>query len=381
MTDFDDIRPYHDAEVPEVLERLIQNPEMHDVLLAMKYPRLRRWFGWPMRVLVKRSLKNHLHGIESVASLQGKILSPLERLLARVSKGVAVSGLEQLDPQQSYLFIGNHRDIAMDPALVCLALARCDRDTVRIAIGDNLLTKPFTSDLMRLNKSFIVKRSVEGRRDKFKALMQLSSYIRHSLLVDKSSIWIAQREGRAKDGKDKTDTALIKMLLLSKGKKQSFREGLAELNLVPVAISYELDPCDRDKAKELHETRSSGEYEKAEHEDLLTIYRGLVGEKGHVYVDFGEPIRECDTPEEVAAEVDRQIFELYRLQPTNLLAYEQLHGASPDVEKWKSEIDSADWEAISTQFDERLQAIDASYRGVALHMYANPVCSRLGLLA
>jgi len=380
MTDFDDIRPYHDTEVPAVLDRLVNDPEFHNILVSMRFPRLARWFSWPLKILLKRRLRQQLAGIDTVDQLQVKINDRLEELLANVSSGVTVSGLEQLDPDQYYLFISNHRDIAMDPALVDLALYRCNRATVRIAIGDNLLTKPFTSDLMRLNKSFIVKRSVAGRRGKFKALMQLSRYIRYSLREDNSSIWIAQREGRAKDGKDKTESALIKMLLLSKPKEQSFEEGLTELNLVPVAISYELDPCDTDKGRELHAIRSSGSYEKYEHEDLLSIYRGLVGAKGHVHLAFGEPVSGVETADEVVDEVDRQIFALYRLHPTNIFAYEMQQGSNAMVSQWKSEMNCDDWDTAAKSFNARLQNIDESYRDLVIAMYANPVCSRLASL-
>lgn len=380
MTDFDDIRPYYDSEVPEVLNRLANDPELHDILLSIKFPRLKRWLSWPLKMLIKQALRRYLVGIETVEHLQVKINDQLEQLLAKVSSGVTVSGLEQLDPKQAYLFISNHRDIAMDPALVDLVLHRYNRDTVRIAIGDNLLTKPYTSDLMRINKSFIVKRSVEGRREKFKALMQLSSYIRYSIQNDNSSIWIAQREGRAKDGKDKTEPALIKMLSLSKQKEHSFDEGLTELNLVPVAISYELDPCDRDKGRELDAVRSSGSYEKGEHEDLSSIYRGLVGIKGHIHVAFGEPVKGVENADEVATEVDRQIFAIYRLHPTNILAYEMLYGSEATVDQWKSEIACDDWSAITEQFNERMESTNDSYRDLVIAMYANPVCSRLASL-
>ncbi len=377
MKDFEDIRPYNDAEVPAVIDRMTRDPEFHQILMSMKFPKLKGWLGWPLRRLIKYGLRRRMQKIKTVEQLQDKVVEYLEQLLADASSGMTVSGLDKLDPNKPNVFIGNHRDIAMDPALVSLALHYQGRDSVRIAIGDNLLTKPFASDLMRLNKSFIVKRSVEGRRDKFNALKQLSSYIRHSLSEDQSSIWIAQREGRAKDGIDKTDTALIKMLMLSNNKDNSFQQGLAELNLVPVAISYEFDPCDQDKARELHAVRSSGAYEKGEHEDLMSIYRGMVGEKGHVHVAFGEPITELETPEQVAAEVDRQIYALYKLQTTNLIAYEMVHGANPLVEQWKSEIDRQDWEKYSSLFLERINGCDESYRDLVLAMYANPVCSRL----
>ena len=165
-----------------------------------------------------------MQGVNDVGGFQQIIGHYWWNLLDKQTDKITVSGLDQLDSNGAYLYICNHRDIAVDPALVGLSLDRAGHSTPRIAIGDNLLSKPFTSDLMRLNKSFIVKRSVNGRREKLKALMQLSSYIRHSITSENSSIWIAQREGRAKDGLDRTDTALIKMLALGKPKEQEFAE-------------------------------------------------------------------------------------------------------------------------------------------------------------
>ncbi|MCB1667256.1 MAG: 1-acyl-sn-glycerol-3-phosphate acyltransferase [Porticoccaceae bacterium] len=380
ITDFEDIRPYNDTEVRTVLDRLVEDPELHNVIVLMKFPRLNKWFGGILRFFVRRALRRTMGGINTVSQLQNKISKQLEGLLRRVCAEVTVSGLEQLDASKSYLFISNHRDIAMDPAMVDLALHRSGRDTVRIAIGDNLLSKPFTSDLMRINKSFIVRRSVAGRREKLAALLQLSSYIRHSLINENSSIWIAQQEGRAKNGKDKTDKALIKMLTLSKQKSETFSDAIADLNLVPVAISYELDPCDNDKARELHAIRSEGVYRKQEHEDLLSIYRGLVGEKGHVHVAFGTPITGLDSADSVATEVDRQIFDIYRLHPTNIIAYQQLYGSNNTVDQWKAGIQCKNWQAIEDRFNDRMANIDSAYRDLAIASYANPVCSRLDSL-
>src|SRR5690606_30812757 len=222
--------------------------------------------------------------------------------------------------------ISNHRDIAMDPAFVNLARHQRRMDTVRIAIGDNLLSKPFASDLMRINKSFIVKRSATGRREKLAALTTLSRYIRHSILVDRACVWIAQREGRAKNGVDRTETALVKMLALGRDRAQPFGEAIAALNLVPVSIAYCFDPCDLDKARELHERETTGSYQKRPHEDLASIYKGIVGDKGAVHVAFGEPLAApLADDDEVAAWLDRQIVGRYRLQPTNLIAWRRLH--------------------------------------------------------
>lgn len=380
---FEDIRPYNDNEVSDVLRRLVNDPELHDTLAGMKYPHLARWLPWLLRPAVKKRLQQAFAGVDSVARFQRVIANYWWALLERQTKGIAVSGLKELDPNKSYLYVCNHRDIAMDPAVVGMCLDREGRDTMRIAIGDNLLSKPFTSDLMRLNKSFIVKRSVNSRREKLEALRQLSAYIRHSINEEGSSIWIAQREGRAKDGLDRTDTALIKMLALSRQKEQPFAEAMAELHIVPVSISYELDPCDAAKARELYATAATGGYQKQQHEDLKSIYDGIVGEKGHIHVAFSDELQpdELQSADTIAEAIDRHIIEHYYQHPTNLIAYRQLHGDDPRVDKLRQALPMSDdeWRQAEAQFSARMAAMPAEYRDIARAMYANPVVSRLEL--
>ncbi len=380
MQQFEDIRPYRDDEVPAILDRLITDPELIDTLLTINSPRLGRWFAWIMRPLVQHQLRQKLAGIRDVRGLQDLIGVHLRRLLTRVSSGFSVSGVERLDGNQSYLFLCNHRDIAMDPGMVNLALYERGMETARIAIGDNLLTKPFTSDLMRLNKSFIVKRSVTGRRDKLEALKNLSAYIRHSILNERSSVWLAQREGRAKNGIDRTETAMIKMLALSRGEGQSFGEALAALNIVPVAISYEFDPCDGDKARELYARETLGSYQKAEHEDIDSIFKGIMGAKGAIHVAFGELLdAEFEDAQQVADAVDRQIIRNYRLQATNFIAYAALGGDDPRVREWRAAIAEEKLAEARAAFSARLTHLPTEHRKILLTMYANPVLRRLEL--
>lgn len=378
--EFDDIRPYEDHEIPTAVQRLIRDPEMADLLLQLRHPGLNRWFGTLLRPLVRWRMQKALGHIRSVRQFQLLVGVHMEKLLADHGSVLSVSGLEHLPSDKACLFISNHRDIAMDPALVDLVLDRNGHPTVRIAIGDNLLSKPFVSDLMRINKSFIVKRSAQGRREKLLALTQLSSYIRHSIIEDREPVWIAQREGRAKDGRDRTDTALLKMLTLSKPKSEGFGRALAELNVVPVAISYELDPCDELKARELHALRTKGEYRKGQYEDLESIYKGVFGNKGRMHIAFGTPLTEaCATDDLAAAEIDRQISGLYRLQISNLVAWRECGGELAVVERFRDEcgLDAASWREREQQFLARLARCPEEYRDLFLAMYANPVQSRL----
>jgi len=377
LTDpYADIRPYRDEEVPEVLARLLRDKEMLDTLagfsqsrLAASWPRLARW-------LVRRSLRRQLRGVTDIHGMQMVIKSYVEGMIESTTGGFTVSGLEQLDPSRAYLFMSNHRDIAMDPAFTNYALNQGGHETVRIAIGDNLLTKPWVSDLMRLNKSFIVNRSVNGPRQLLAASKNLASYIQFSLLQENAPVWIAQREGRAKDGLDRTEPAIIKMLGMSRDKStQSFAEHIASLAIVPVAISYELDPCDNLKANELHQLATTGRYEKGEQEDVASIGRGIAGQKGRVHVSFGAPLgAEFEDADHVAQQIDRQVIDLYCLHPTNLYAYDMLYGEhAPRPENLYSEPGDVSREA----FEARIDAMPEAHRPYALAIYANAVLSKL----
>jgi len=252
MSEFDEIRPYNDDEVPHVLQSLLEDTEFLDAVIRLKIKFPLGPLRPLLRALVKSRLKKEVANISSVNDFQQRIESYLVRALEDSSTKFTVSGLEKLNPDNAYLFISNHRDIAMDPALTNLAIYRAGFSTLRIAIGDNLLTKPSASHLMRLNKSFIVNRSATAPREKLKAAKLLSKYIHHSVVSDSENVWIAQREGRAKDGLDRTNSAIISMLSYSKPKAQSLSEYIREANIVPVSISYEYDPCDADKARELY---------------------------------------------------------------------------------------------------------------------------------
>lgn len=379
-TEFDDIRPYHDDEVRPTLDRLLADPELIDAVTRLKFPRLNPWAGGLLRPLVKRALVKQLAGVNSVSGFQDVVEKYMARMIRSTTTALTVSGLERLNPQQAYLFISNHRDIAMDPAFVNWSLYHSDCNTLRIAIGDNLLTKPYVSDLMRLNKSFIVNRSAKAPREKLKAAKHLSAYIHHSIVNENSNIWIAQREGRAKDGHDKTNSAVIGMLTINRPKTQEFSDYVKQLNIVPVSISYEFDPCDAAKARELYHQRTSGSYQKEQHEDVKSIAMGIAGQKGHVHLAFGEVLHAdyADT-DEVVAEIDRQVLSNYVLHSSNCFAYQMLHGKTPKVNYTDKNIPFVPEKLAEQrqQFEARLQAIPAEYRELVLAMYANPVLSKL----
>ena len=377
MSEFDDIRPYNDSEVPAVIARLIADPEFIDLLLSRKVPVLAKICPWLLRPVLRRSLSKAAEKINSVDDLQRYITGSLKALIGRTTDGYSVSGLENLDPNKAYLFLSNHRDIALDPAMVNLALSDAGMATVRIAIGDNLLRKPFASDLMRVNRSFIVKRSITGRRDKLEALKKLSRYIRHSISSDGVSVWIAQREGRAKDGHDRTETALLKMLALSKDKETSFAQATAEINLVPVAISYEYDPCDIDKGRELYAKEQGEEYVKQEFEDLDTIQKGFVGYKGRIHLAFGDPIADqYENADSLAEAIDHQVYTNYKLFPSNIIAC-QILGYTQDLDRVKSQWPDQDWQDAELRFKDYLNRAPSLYRKIITQGYAAPVLNYL----
>lgn len=378
MTNFDSIRPYNDSEVASVLERLLSSDQFIRALCEFKLPGAYEAQGQQVIELVRRQLGSELQGVTTVEQLQRIVERYLSDLIEKQTGELTYSGLEQSNTS-SVLFMSNHRDIVMDPAFVNWALFHAGRDTVRIAIGDNLLSEPFVSDLMRLNKSFIVTRSAATKREQFRALTTLSAYIRHSLDQDNANIWIAQREGRAKDGDDRTEPAVLKMIGMAKDKGQPIEQFLASRHIVPVAISYEFDPCDLLKAKELYHRDRDGDYTKAKGEDELSIALGISGYKGNVHIAFGEPIEQGESVESFAEQLDHQIINSYVLHPTNFIAYQMLHGEYPDLpcgaSQTKFDIEAfAETEAL---FKGRLDGIDKHWRPWVLQAYAKPVLNKL----
>ncbi len=357
---YKEIRPYQDDEIPEALDRLINDNEFIDAILEHRFENHAGWFKALMTPVVKVYLKYKWAKFTSVEAIQIEVEKFLSKTLKTTTQGVSYSGLDKLDKETAYLFVSNHRDIAMDPALVNYGLHHSQHQTVRIAIGDNLLKKPCATELMKLNKSFIVNRSAKGPREMMKALGQLSSYIKHSLDTG-NSIWIAQKEGRAKDGNDFTDPAILKMFHVE-GRKQkvAFPEYVKQLKIVPVAISYENDPCDIAKANELYQKAEHGEYEKGEFEDIESIIQGIVGQKGRVQVNFGEVIEaDFETPEALAAEIDRQIHNLYELFPINL------HAAGIEHESVT--------QSVKHELKSKLDQLPEGAHQYLIDSYANPV--------
>lgn len=384
VDEFADIRPYADHEVRAVLDAMLRDDELIVTIANLRLKPLYTWCPWLVKPVLRFLLRREFAGVANVQTFQDKVKKYMDRMVASTTSGFTVSGLDALAADKPFLFMSNHRDIALDPAFVNYALYHNQHETVRIAIGDNLLSKPFAADLMRLNKSFIVKRSAKGPRQMLAAYKQLSGYIRHSLDVDNNPIWIAQREGRAKDGLDRTEPAIIKMLTMAMDKhSESFADYIRHLHIVPVSISYEFDPCDGAKARELYQKAHEGSYQKAEHEDLTSIALGISGQKGNVHVAFGAPlIADFADADAVAAAIDRQVISNYVLHPTSFFAWHALHGEYPDLPCGADAkpFDAQRYAAIGEQFAARMAALPEAHRPYALAIYANAIASKLELL-
>ncbi|MGI6433246.1 MAG: 1-acyl-sn-glycerol-3-phosphate acyltransferase, partial [Sphaerochaetaceae bacterium] len=283
------------------------------------------------------------------------------------------SGLENLEPTKPYLFVSNHRDIILDCALLDYALIQGGMSTCEMAIGDNLLVNQFATDMFKLNGGITVKRNLP-MREQYQESLRLSRYFVELITQGGKSIWIAQKSGRAKDGIDVTNPAIIKMLYLSyKDSKLSFGQLIDSVNIVPVAISYQYDPNDINKGREEVSRKLYGTYRKKKYEDVVNMLRGLRRYKGNVHVSFGTRLGgEFADATEVAAEIDRQIHTNYKLWDTNYFAYDVLHSS----ERFKAE-----YEKLHTKkFLARYKALADELREFVLSSYANPVRMQLQVL-
>ncbi len=375
MDQFDSIRPYNDSEVASVLQRLLADEDFLSIITQYRFPVASRYLGWLLRPIIARKLRHELSQVNSVASLQKRIESYVERSITQATDGISFSGIEHLQLGQAHLYLANHRDIVMDPAFVNYALFQAKHSTPRIAIGDNLLQRPFVSDLMRINKSFIVHRSLTNRREKLSAFQLLSAYINHSILKDNESIWIAQAEGRAKDGDDRTESAILRMFHLSR-KNEDFQQVIASLRLTPVAISYEYDPCDLAKARELYILASTGKYTKQVGEDDASIALGITGYKGRVHVHFCSVL---DTgfsdAKQLAVLIDQQIWRDYRLFPVHYLAWAiwEQRDTSLAVPAITEVFEQEEIVTAEQEWQRRLAACPVEHRPYLIMQYAMPL--------
>ena len=373
VDNFDDIRPYQDAEVAGVMERLIGDPDLVGSVAAFLVPRWYRFFPVIVRMFVRQSLRRRAKGLTTISDVQVLLSGFFEQMIRRTTDGFSCSGIERLDRELPYLFIANHRDIAMDSGFMNYALWSNDFPTSQIAVGDNLFSHGFESDLMRLTKSFVVVRNEKGLKAQYAALLRTSAYIRSTLDAG-HSVWISQREGRSKDGFDRTEPAILKMFMLAYRNEadEGVSAWLNQVQLVPVSISYEVDPCAGMKARELYLTEREGKYEKRANEDLESIVAGILGFKGRVHLNFSKPLcADFDTVEALAVEIDRCIADGIEPYPTYSESENRLTGQE-NVDGLRGKVAGA--------FEEALAQLPDDQRPFFLLQYANQIRNKRELL-
>lgn len=318
MTNFDDIRPYYDSEIPAAMQRIADSEVLPKVAQ----------FAFPDMNL--QLLKDKIRSVRNTNELQiGLMKSALEQILCKTVTDFTYSGMENLKTENSYLFVSNHRDIVLDAMLLQYILYTNNHATCQITFGANLMCHPFVIDIGKANKMFRTERGGD-KLEFYRNLMHMSEYMRHVITEEHESVWIAQRNGRTKDGIDATDPAIIKMFGMSR--RDDAVKSLAELNIVPVTVSYEWEPCDKLKTLELYASRNS-KYEKKPGEDLNSILTGIRQPKGKVHIGMGKPLTEDILNQlntgntnafykNIANYLDNNIFTNYLLTPNNFIAYD-----------------------------------------------------------
>jgi hypothetical protein len=386
VNNFDEIRPYSDAELREAVVRLLDEP----LLVKM--------MKWVYPGLSKFEIQKMFRDIKSVQQFQEEIGAPAMKVITQMTtSGLSFSNVEYIHRNQAYLFISNHRDIILDSALLNVSLMERGFDTTEIAIGDNLLKTPLVRDLVRSNKNFVVNRDVNAR-EIFYYSLRLSNYIRQTISERKTSIWIAQREGRSKDGDDRTSTGLLKMFAMSG--ENSIEDALLDLHIVPMCVSYEYDPCDILKTHELLHIRFFGKYEKKKGEDFHSMLTGLTGHKGRVNIAVGREMTEAienmrfisnknEKIRSLGEAIDEEMHGIYKLWPTNYIAYDLLNGTK-DYKEHYSNIQRIAFlnyirgHVLKIALNRKKSGLpsenlNSTTREILLNMYANPVMNRRDL--
>ena len=375
---FDAIRPFEPDELPAVYERLIGNDQFRAVA-GHVFP------GVPFDMLAAK-MRSCATNIDFQKAF---CYAFLKNLLAKASLGCDFDSSE-IDLSHRHTFVSNHRDIVLDSALLDVLLVdNGSTTTCEIAIGDNLLSLPWVKDLVRINKSFIVERAV-GMRQMLMSSKRLSEYMHLVVGAKHDNVWIAQREGRAKDSDDRTQESIIKMMAM--GGEGSLVERIRSLHIVPLAISYEFDPCDFLKAREYQLRRDVEGWKKGPTDDIVSMQTGIMGYKGHIHyhaaqcIDAWLDTLDADMPKgeffaAVARHIDEQIFSRYRLYPNNFVALDELSGTTEHAGRYTQH----DKERFDAYIAGQLARIDIPckdeqyLRERMLTMYANPARNQLSL--
>lgn len=372
MQKFDAIRPYYDAEVNEGIRSSINHPMMK-ALMNFTFP------DTPDEVWKEQLLKTH-----SIRDFQCNfIYQSLQKVLQKSSDGLTTSGFEKLEKNTAYLFISNHRDIILDTSLLNAALFEHGLVMTASAIGDNLVKKSFLLTLSKLNRNFLVLRGLPPR-ELLQSSKLMSEYIAQLILRENRSVWIAQREGRTKDGNDATHTGVLKMLAMASD-DENLMSYFKSLKVVPVSISYEYDPTDALKMPQLMAEAKNEIYVKEKNEDFLTLLSGIMGQKKRIHIHIGDVLdRELDL---IAAEndnpnkqiqamtqvIDDVILSNYRLWPTNYIAYDLLY----QTQRFSDQYSETERQLFERRLDIKIDQSNKVALEGFLSMYANPVVNKL----
>lgn len=378
---FEDIAPYPDSIFHEKMKHLLGEQGFEHAV------------RWVFPDVDYEAFKQELLKVNDKDTFQQKVMQPfLEMLAAKTTSGLSISGAERLNPHTAYTFITNHRDIVLDTSFLNLCFLRVKLPTTEVAIGSNLLVYEWINDLVRLNKSFIVKRDLP-RLKALEAAKELSAYIHDTVINRNQSVWIAEREGRSKDSSDRAQESLVKMLGLAGD--GNFKDNLMAINLMPVSISYEYDPNDYLKAREFLLRKNDPEFKKSQRDDLFAMETGLMQSKGRVHFTVGFPlndeIKNLDgtldkntLAREICHLIDCQIHSGYEIYPINYIAYDLLlhthefasHYTREEVDKFKQYIDNQ----LKKVDVPELSADDYDYmKEMMLTMYANPLRNNINV--
>lgn len=374
MSKFDSIRFYHDEEVPKVLQNIAHHP-MVKSLIDYTFPEYS-----------DEQVNELVNSIHSIRDFQSKIIyHTLQQVLKNTSEGLSSSGFENLDDNTSYLFISNHRDILLDTSFLNVLLMEHGKIMTGSAVGDNLVQKQLFMDLAKLNRNFIVKRGLSPR-ELLESSKLLSEYMHHLLKDENRSVWIAQREGRTKDGNDATHQGVLKMIGMACN-EDSMMDYFKNLRIVPVTISYEYDPTDKLKMPQLMAKMADELYIKDKNEDFLNLMSGVVGQKKRIHLHVGKALNtELDTIKNettnvnkqiqmLAKVIDEQIISNYKLWPTNYIAYDLLN----DTDGFANEYTDKEKQLFLRRLELKVDKGNEAVVDTFLEMYANPVVNKLKL--
>jgi hypothetical protein len=373
MDPFKDIRPYSDSEAASVLQSLASNPSVLKAFVGLQFPSMLSKMPF-IEFFAKQKLNSYLTTINTIDDYQMIFKNLMEKVIEKSISSFQVNGLDCLNKDDNYLYISNHRDISLDAALLAFHLHQSGFRTFNIAVGNNLMEESWASDLFRLNKSFIIQRAGGTKKEIYSNLSLASQFIQYSIFENNTSVWIAQKQGRAKDGMDNTDPALLKMIHLSTRKSQSAASYFNSLKVVPVSVSYEYDPNDKLKAKELDLLQTKKRYAKKKDEDLKSIADGITGKKGNVIINLTKPMNfaEDDNYQSISEKITSSIISSYKLQATNFAACKLLK-----IDLKQDTYSSEELAHAEKKLEARCQFLGTGARSKLLEQYANPAIRQM----